>query len=108
MDGDVPAAVHIVLDDFGNAGLVYREAEEEEGRLETVIDNLITALYNKPVRVIAFNTAEGWVRDVSEDVARELLRRVRQEGRPLPAVVRAFVEFHVGKEVAVRTGAGLA
>ena len=31
---------------------------------------LLEGQYNSPVRVIGFNVAEGWVRDVSEDVAR--------------------------------------
>jgi hypothetical protein len=92
--------VYFVLDDYGNAGRVYREADEEEGRLEAVIDNLFTGQYNKPVRVIAFNIAEGWARNVSEDIARELLRRKQKEGRPLPAPTRGFVEFHVGKKEA--------
>ena len=29
-------AVHIVLDDFGTAGRVYRETDEERARLDTV------------------------------------------------------------------------
>jgi hypothetical protein len=31
--------------------------------------------YNNPVRVIAFNTTEGWSRDVTEDIAQEIRRR---------------------------------
>jgi len=64
--------VHIVLDDFGKAGRVYRETDEAEASFESVSDDLITGQFNNPVRVIAFNTAEGWSRDVSEDVAREV------------------------------------
>ena len=41
-------AVHIVLDDFGKAGRVYREIDEAEGGLEAVINNLLTGQYNKP------------------------------------------------------------
>ena len=29
--------------------------------------------YSHPVRVVAFNTAEGWSRDVTEDIARAVL-----------------------------------
>jgi hypothetical protein len=35
--------------------------------------------------VVAFNTAERWSEDVSEDVARELRRRCDLQMRELPA-----------------------
>ena len=100
--------VHVVLDDFGTAGRVYRETDEERARLDTVIDDFLTGQFNSPVRVVAFNTAEGWSRDVSEDVAWEVLRRATSEGRSLPASTYGFVEFHVGEDEALRVEAGLA
>jgi hypothetical protein len=106
----VPAfdvTVHIVLDDFGKAGRVYLETDEEDAGLEAVIGNLSTGQYNNPVRVVAFNTAEGWSRDVSEDVAWELLNRLVKEGNLLPAATRGFVEFHVGEDETLRAEAGL-
>ena len=101
-------AVHVVLDDFGAAGRVYRETDEERAGLETVIDDFLTGQFNSPVRVVAFNTAEGWSRDISEDVAWEVIRRATREGRRLPASTYGFVEFHVGEDEALRVGAGLA
>ena len=62
--------VHIVLDDFGKAGRIYRETDEEDTTLGSVVGDLLTGQFNNPVRVVAFNTSEGWSRDVSEDVAR--------------------------------------
>jgi hypothetical protein len=100
--------VHIVLDDFGTADRVYRETDEERARLDTVIDDFLTGQFNGPVRVVAFNTAEGWSRDISEDVAWEVLRRATNEGRSLPATTHGFVEFHVGEDEALRFDAGLA
>ncbi len=100
--------VHIVLDDFGAAGRVYRETDEERARLAMVIDDFLTGQFNRPVRVVAFNTAEGWSRDVSEDIAWEVLRRATNEGRSLPASTYGFVEFHVGEDEALRVEAGLA
>jgi len=67
---------YIVLDDYGKAGRVYRESAEEDVTLESVIDDLLTGQFNNPVRVVAFNTSEGWSRDVSDDVAREVVKRV--------------------------------
>jgi hypothetical protein len=68
-------SVHIVLHDFGEAGRAYRETDEEDTNLGSVVDDLLTGQFNNPVRVVAFNTSEGWSRDVSEDVAREVRRR---------------------------------
>ena len=89
--------VHIVLDDYGKAGRVYRETDEEDTTIGSVVDDLLTGQFNNPVRVVAFNTSEGWSRDVSEDIAREVLRRVAQRGRPLAASSRNFVEAYVNE-----------
>jgi hypothetical protein len=96
--------VHIVLDDFGKAGRVYRETAEEAANLDTVVDDLMTGQFNNPVRVIAFNTSEGWSRDVSEDVAGELLRRATEEDKPLAGASRHFVELHLGEAEVLRAG----
>ena len=57
--------------------------------------NLLSGQYFNPLRVIAFNLEEGWVRDASEEVARSLLERAKKEGKPLPDGVRRFVDRHV-------------
>jgi hypothetical protein len=93
---DFDVAVHIVLDDFGAAGRVYRETDEAGASRADVIDDLLTGQFNNPLRVIAFNTAEGWARDVSEDIAWELTRSTR-----------AFVEFHIGEDELLQAEAGL-
>ncbi len=78
------ATVHIVLDDFGKSGRAYRETDEEDVSFDTVVDDLMTGQFNNPVRVIAFNTGEGWSRDVSEDVAWEVLKRVEEQASRWP------------------------
>jgi hypothetical protein len=40
--------------------------------------------------VIAFNISERWSRDVSDQVARELLERVAKEDKPLDRAARRF------------------
>ena len=49
----------LVVDDFGRSGRVYRETDVETADLETVILDLPESQYKNPVRVFAFNTAEG-------------------------------------------------
>jgi hypothetical protein len=46
--------------------------------------------------VVAFNTAEHWAEDVSQDVAREIQRRVDVAGDDLPFSIEAFIEMHAG------------
>ena len=88
--------VYLVLDHFGRLGSAYREADEEHADLENIINNMPQGEYNSPKRVVAFNTAEEWSSDVSEDVAWEILRRVSSQGLALAASARSFCEFHVG------------
>jgi hypothetical protein len=90
--------IYLVLDDFGRLGRAWRETDVERSRLETVIADLLEDQYSAPVRVIAFNTTEGWSRDVSADVARELRQRFADQGREPPAGLRDFVERHEGRE----------
>jgi hypothetical protein len=92
--------VYIVLDDFGlKLGRAYRETDEAEADEKAVIKNMLTGQYSCPVRVVAFNTVEGWARDVSEDIAREVLTRARQEQETLTAGVRDFIEGQTGETV---------
>jgi hypothetical protein len=53
--------------------------------MQTSRSALISGQYNNPVRVIAFNTADRWAEDVSEDVAREIMRRLDLAGGELPS-----------------------
>jgi hypothetical protein len=96
--------VYLVKDDLGRLGAVWREADDEATDLETVITDLLTGQYKDPVRVIAFNTAEGWSQDVSEDVAHELRRRCDLQLRDVPAGIVDFVERHEGhhRQLALR------
>jgi hypothetical protein len=49
-----------------------------------------TGQYPNPVRVVAFNTAEGWSRDISADVAEELRRRCDLQLREIPPSLEDF------------------
>jgi hypothetical protein len=67
--------VYLVEEDFGQHARGFVKTDAAEADRETIIRNLISGRYTAPLRVIAFNTAEGWSRDVSEDVANEVLDR---------------------------------
>jgi hypothetical protein len=49
------------------------------------------------VRVVGFNTAEGWSQDVSADVARELRRRCDEQMRDVPFFLQDFVDRYEGR-----------
>ena len=88
--------VYLVLDDFGDLGRCWWETDfETAADLETIITDLLDDQYKNPVRVVGFNTAEGWSRDVSEDVANDLLYRCNRQGDDVPAGLEGFIERHV-------------
>jgi hypothetical protein len=67
--------VYLVVNDFGSLGRAFVETDIAEADRETVIRNFLSGQYSNALRVVAFNTAEGWSRDVSEDIAGEVLER---------------------------------
>ncbi|MBR1157393.1 hypothetical protein [Bradyrhizobium sp. JYMT SZCCT0428] len=93
---DQDQTIYLVANDFGKIGRAWVEADYETTDLETVIQDLLTGQYSNPIRVIAFNTAERWSEDVSEDVANELRRRCDLQMRDLPSALSDFVERHEG------------
>ena len=86
--------VYIVVDDFGRNGRACRETDVDTADLETVIVGLLEGEFSNPVRVVAFNTFEGWSQDVSANIAQELRRRCDLQLRDVPSSLEGFVERH--------------
>ena len=82
--------VYLVLDDFGELGSAYRETDAAKADVTTVVADLLSGQYRHPLRVVAFNTADGWARDVSADIARKVLNCALELDHELPAAVRLF------------------
>ena len=83
---------YLVLDDFGGRlGRAWRETDEEATDRETLIRDLMDDQYGTPARIVAFNTAEGWSRDVTVDIADELRRRFAEYDE-VPTSVQEFLE----------------
>jgi hypothetical protein len=89
--------VYLVLDDLGRNGRVWPEADAETTDRETIIVDLLTGQYKDPVRIIGFNTVEGWSQDVSADVAQELRRRCDLQQRDIPFFLQDFVDRYEGR-----------
>ena len=78
-----------MLEDFGRLGCAWRETDVDKADRETLIRDLVEGQYSHPVRIVAFNTTEGWSRDVTKDVADELRRRYVEFGE----VSQSILEF---------------
>jgi hypothetical protein len=80
------------FDDFGSRlGRSWRETDENAANRETLIRDLVEGEFNNPVRIVAFNTVEGWSRDVTVDIADEMRRRYAEYGEISESASR-FVE----------------
>jgi hypothetical protein len=100
--------IYLVLEDFRD-GAAWIETDEGETDLSTVIEDLLTGQYDRPLRVVAFNAAERWSRDATEDIAEELDRRISAEGREVSEALQEFVESNIGRKVSswtCRSGSG--
>jgi hypothetical protein len=89
---------YIVVNNYGELGPAFAETDLGEAYLETTISDLMSGQYSDPIRVVAFNTSEHWSEDASEDVAREIMRRVDLAGGALPSSLAAFVDSHLGPD----------
>jgi hypothetical protein len=79
--------IYVVLNQL-QTGRVWREIDEELANEAAVIEWIVEGQFDQPVRIVAFNSVEGWSRDVTEDISLKLLDLSRQ-GRVLG---REFVE----------------
>lgn len=90
--------VYLVVDRFGGLGTVFRETDVEWSDLETTVVDLMYGQFNDPVRVVAFNTAEGWAQDVSKDIALEIQSRCDIDGQDVPETLRDFIDSYAGPD----------
>src|SRR3954470_10471295 len=88
---------YLVLDDLGGQGRAWRETREGDANRGALLADLMSGLYYHPVRIVAFNTAEGWSRDVTVDIADELRRRFAEYDE-VPWSVQEFLETTGGPQ----------
>jgi hypothetical protein len=93
--------IYLVLEDFGaRAGCSWRETDEQDTDVETIIRDLLSGQYAYPVRIVAFNAIEGWSRDATSEIADELAVRVR--GSEITPALRAFIQANASRPFAVQ------
>ena len=92
---DLDRDVYLVLDDFGSRlGRSWRETDEADTDRATLIRHLLEGQYSPPVRIVAFNTAEGWSRDASDEIAAELAQASADRGE-MPPSIADFIADHM-------------
>jgi hypothetical protein len=99
----VPSTEHttyLLMDEVGEYGNVWREMSEVEANEATIVQWIIDGQIDRPVRIVAFNTEEGWSRDITYDIATKLLD-LNQNGVALGAAAREFAERITGKSATV-------
>jgi hypothetical protein len=85
--------IYLVLDSFGEMGLAWRETITADTERATLVRDLLDGQYEDPVRIVAFNTTEGWSRDVTEEIADEL-QGYCADLDEVPAYLQDFLERH--------------
>ncbi|HEX9211194.1 MAG TPA: hypothetical protein VF901_11850 [Bradyrhizobium sp.] len=86
---------YIVLDASGI--WVGRAWCDDEDDYETLIRDLLAGQYSYPVRIVCFNTSEGWSRVVTTDIASELQLR-GTKGKALPASLQHLLEMAIAAQ----------
>jgi hypothetical protein len=87
--------VYLVEEDFGHLGRAYLETDAAEADRETIVRNFNSGQYRNAVRVVAFNIAEGWSRDISEDIANAVLDQAYDADDTLSEDTKRFIDRHV-------------
>ena len=97
--------LNLVVDELETCP-VYRAADEVEANRDDVIRQTTEGQFNKAVRAIAFNTAEGWVRDTTEDIANDIMHHALRKAEQLSRSAQEFVERVLKQDVPARISAG--
>ena len=87
---DTGHATHLVLDEVGSYGPLWREMSDSEANETTVVQWIIEGQFDRPVKIVAFNT------DMTRNIATKLLK-LNRDGVELSAAARDFVERVTGQ-----------
>jgi hypothetical protein len=77
--------VHMVLDDLGKHGRVWRELDHERTGERNIMEAILGEQFNNPVQVVAFNLSEGGHRTCQRTSPRAVAALAREQGDVLGA-----------------------
>jgi hypothetical protein len=90
--------VYIVIEDFGVGGRSFLETDLAHADRDTIVRNFISGQYKDALQVVSFNTAVGWSRDVSEDIAGDVIDRAYDANETLTEGTKRFIDRHIDLE----------
>ena len=91
MPQDPDHDTYVVLDAVGVwEGRAWPDGKDSDR--ETLIRDLMDDRYGHPVRIVVFNTVEGWSRNVTTEIAAELRQR-SAEGEDIPPSLQHLLEL---------------
>jgi hypothetical protein len=90
--------VYLVIEDFGANGRSFLETDLAQADRNTIVRNFISGQYEDALRVVSFNTSEGWSRDVSEDIAGEIIDCAYDADETLTEGTKRFIDRHLDSE----------
>lgn len=73
------------------AGCAWRETDEADTDLESVLRDILSGQYAYPLRIVCFNPVEGWSRDATSDVADALAERAAQARVEISPALQDFI-----------------
>lgn len=84
--------LHFVLCDFGKLGASWVERDQNDMDRATTVRHVMEMQFDRPLMIIAVDPAEGWSRDVTEGICRE----IAATREPLHPSLIEFIESHCG------------
>ncbi len=85
--------IYLVLEGFGDrAGCGWRETDQQDTDLETILRHLLPGEYTYPLRIVAFNALEGRSRDATSDVADAVAQRAAETDAEVSSTLHAFID----------------
>ncbi|WP_027574653.1 hypothetical protein [Bradyrhizobium sp. WSM1743] len=95
--------IYLVLEDFGaRAGCAWRETDEADTDLDTVLQDILSGQYAYPVRIVCFNPVEGWSRDATSDIADALAERTANRGAEITPALQDFINANATRRFDVQ------
>jgi hypothetical protein len=89
------ADFYLVIEGFGAIGPAFLETDLAQADRDTIVRYFISGQYEDALRVVSFNVAEGWSRDVSEDIAGDVIDRAYEADKMLTEGTKRFIDRHL-------------
>jgi len=93
LPGTPDTTLHMIIARHGKVAYAAERVVDDLG-FEATIADIMNGQVEDIERIIAFNPAECWSRDATEDIAIEIANRIGQT--PIRPALRDFIETHAG------------